>query len=288
MMNKDEWLAYNVWMRNERYLRDGGSMSDPMASRPLNRQIPAEWFDPNTVGTDWQNAITQTAPMQSYQLSGSAKSDLGSIYVSGGYLNQDGIIYNSYYKRLNFRLNGILNVSKRIKVGMNLSPSFSTADDRNSEGKETVIHHALAQSPLVPLNSATRDWGFPVGLGQAYVNPLEQLKYTLDNTRRNKFTTNVWGELELIKGLTLKSQYGYDSGNETYEFFQPGNLTNSGNISQGNSYATTRTDWTLQNTLVYDRALKDHSFNWGKALNSITISGSGPRLPVGQMNPFLP
>lgn len=262
MMNKTEWLAYNVWMRNERYLRDGGSMSDPMASRPLNRQIPAEWFDPNTANTDWQKAITQTAPMQSYQLSGSAKSDLGSIYASGGYLNQEGIIYNSYYKRFNFRLNGILNVSKRIKVGMNLSPSFSTADDRNSEGKETVIHHALAQSPLVPLNSATRDWGFPVGLGQAYVNPLEQLKYTLDNTRRNKFSTNVWGELELIKGLTFKSQYGYDSGNNAYEFFQPGNVVNSGNISVGNSNATTNTDWILQNTLVYDRALKDHSFNF--------------------------
>lgn len=85
MMNKDEWLAYNIWYRNESWLRQGGSMKDPMSSRPANLQIPEAWMDPSNQGTDWQNAITEDmAPMQSYQLSTSAKGKIGNMYLSGG------------------------------------------------------------------------------------------------------------------------------------------------------------------------------------------------------------
>jgi TonB-linked SusC/RagA family outer membrane protein len=262
MMNKNEWLAYNIWDRNETWLRQGGSMKDPMSSRPANLQIPDAWLDPNIKGTDWQRAIMVKAPIQSYQVSVSAKNDIGSIYMSGGYFDQDGIILNTYYRRMNYRFNGTLNVTNRFKIGMNLSPSFSVQDDRDTQGKETVIHHALAQSPLVGLNQATRDWGYPVGIGQAFPNPVERLKHTTDKTNKAKFTSVVYGQYEIIPGLTFKSQFGYNFNQNQYEYFQPGNLGfNNGYLALGNSYSQTTKDWSIQNTLSYDKTVGEHSFN---------------------------
>ncbi len=262
MMNKDQWLAYNIWDRNETWLRQGGSMKAPMSARPANLQIPEAWLDPNNKGTDWQRAITVVAPIQSYQVAVSAKNDIGSIYLSGGYFDQDGIIYNTFYRRMNYRFNGTLNVTSRFKIGMNLSPSFSVQDDRETQGKETVIHHALAQSPLVGLNQATRDWGYPVGIGQVYPNPVERLKYTTDKTNKNRFTSVVFGEYQFIPGLTFKTQFGYNFNQNQYEFFQPGNVTyNNGYVTLGNSFSQTAKDWSIQNTLAYEKNFGDHSLN---------------------------
>jgi TonB-linked SusC/RagA family outer membrane protein len=261
VMNKDQWLAYSIWHRNTEWLRQGGSMADPMAGRPASLQIPGFWLDQSNEGTDWQDAITSKAPIQSYQLAMSSGNDLGQIYISGGYLDQGGIIYNTYYRRTNFRFNGTMNVSDRILLGLIIAPSFSDQDSRDSEGKELAIHHALNQSPLVPLKSATRDWGYPPGLGIVYPNPLEQLKQTTDNTKLSTISTSLWGQVEVLKGLKLKSQLSYDQRNRVYEFFQPGNVTyNNGNISIGYSNSASWTDWTLQNTLSYNHKYKNHSF----------------------------
>ncbi len=262
MMNKDEWLAFHIWHRNDQYLRQGGSMQDPMEARPVNLQIPATWLDPSRTGTDWQKAITRTAPFQNYQASVSGKSDLGSIFISGGYMNQEGIIHETYYKRFNFRANGTLNVGKKAQVGMILSPSFSVQDDRDTQGKETPIHHALGISPLVQLNEATRDWGFPAGIGLVYPNPLERIRGTTDQTKRSRMSSVIWGQYELLPDLKFKSQLGHDYEGIVYEYFQSGNISyNNGFLTTGNSNTRTSNSWSIQNTLSYDKELGNHAMN---------------------------
>lgn len=264
MMNKDEWVAYHTWYRNEGYLLQGGSMSDPMNSRPVGLQIPAAWNDPNNKGTDWQQAIMrQTAPWQSYQMSVSGQQrDLGSIFISGGYLNQQGVIQETYYDRFNFRLNGILNVGKKTRIGLNLAPTFSRQDDRVSQGKETVIHHALGISPLVQLDEATRDWGYPQGIGTVYANPLERLRQTTALIERNQFSTSAWVEFNPIPAVKVRSQFGYNFENRVYQYFQPGNVGHNNNFTtNGDSYSNDGKRWSIQNTISYDKEVGEHRFN---------------------------
>jgi TonB-linked SusC/RagA family outer membrane protein len=94
MMSPEEYRAFDIYYFNEAYLRNGGSMKDPMASRPAGYQIPDIWFEPDRQ-TDWQNAIIRKAPIQNYQVSASGSNDMGSIYLSGGYFGQDGIVLAS-------------------------------------------------------------------------------------------------------------------------------------------------------------------------------------------------
>jgi TonB-linked SusC/RagA family outer membrane protein len=260
VMNREEWITYNAWMRNVSWLESGGSMSDPMSMRPVGLQIPESWFD--TPDIDWQEAILQKGAIQNYQLSVSNQNENGNVYLSGGYFDQDGVIQNTYYRRFNFRMNASLNIGKRIKVGVNLAPSFSDQDKKETEGKEMVIHHTIAQPPIVGLDKNTRDWGYVQGLATNYPNSLERLKYTTDKTKRTRLLTSVWGEIDIIDGLKFRSQYSYTYDGQNYEYFQPGNVTYSnGNMTRGNSDSGTWTGWTIQNTLTYDHTFGNHNLN---------------------------
>ncbi len=273
MMNKNEFLAYHSWIRNEMWLRQGGSMKDPISSRPSQYRLPDEWFSDSREDTDWQDIISVRAPMQNYHISGSGKGDVGSFYLSAGYVDQDGTIFNTYYKRADLRFNGTLNVGDNVTIGANLAPSFSTADDRGSEGKELVLHHALLQPPIVQVDEATRDWGYPAGLFLNFPNSLERLKQTTNNTRQNIFNTSIWGEYRIIDGLTFKTLLNYDSRNQNYEYFQAGNVVFVSGIAQGSSNSSTAKDVGIQNTLTFDRTFADHTLNavLGQTTNHYTI-----------------
>jgi len=266
LMNGNQWVAWNMFRRNISHLRAGGSMSDPMSSRSASDQIPGTWEN-WTPFTDWQDAVFQTAPIQSYQVSASSSGDIGSIYFSAGYVDQDGIVKHSYYERKNIRLNATMNVNKKMKVGVNLGGAYSdkngagldASTGSNGNGKEAALHHALMVTPLMQLNEGTRDWGFPVNVGSTYPNPVEQLKETTDNTKYTRVATSIWGEYEIAKKLAFKTQYSYNYDGYTYEFFQPGNVTYAnGYVTLGNSSATTTGVWTFQNTLNYDKILGNH------------------------------
>jgi TonB-linked SusC/RagA family outer membrane protein len=250
MMDIYEYTAFNIWARNESYVRSGGSMSVPNASRPAAYQYPENFNDPSSLpNTNWLKEVYRIAPMQSYQLTASGGNDAGSYLVSGSYMNQEGVVRESGYSRFNLRVNTTLNVGSRLKLGMNIAPSFSTENNPDSEGKESALHHAMNYSPNVPTNMNTEEWGYTPG-GTAYANSLQRLKEVHDETRTNRVLANVWGELEIIKALKFKSQYGYNFRESRNSYFRPSNV-NQGIASYGTFAANDQYDWSVQNTLNY-------------------------------------
>ncbi len=249
MTDRDEYTAYYIWHANEAYLRAGGDMGDPMSSRGSSYQYPDSFENPETLpDVNWQKAIYRTAPMQTYHLSASGGGDIGSFLISGSYMNQDGIVEETGYQRMNLRINAILNVGNHLKVGMNLAPSFSKENNPDSEGKESALHHAIQMPPIVPLDSNTEEWGYTES-ASTWPNPLERLKEVYDETRTNKILSTVWGELT-YKTLKFKSQYGYNFMEARNSYFRPSNI-NQGTASYGTFSANDKYDWTFQNTLTY-------------------------------------
>ncbi|MCX6302996.1 MAG: TonB-dependent receptor [Bacteroidia bacterium] len=250
VFNRNEYIAYLSWARNVNYIRSGGSMNDPMGSRPIGYQIPNEWLDPESMpDTDWQDAIYRIAPMADYQLSASGGGDIGSFMISGSYMNQYGIMECTGYKRTTFRVNTTLNVGQHLKLGMNISPSYSISNNPDSEGKETVSHHAIQMPAIVPLNSMTEELGYTAGVS-LLPNPLIRLQTVKQETRYNKLQTNVWGELEITKSLSFRSQYGYNTSESKSTYFRPSNV-NLGNATGGSSAVIDYYIWSLQNTITY-------------------------------------
>ena len=279
VMSPEEWFAYNIYVINAIYLNKGGNNSMEIANkyRPTGDQIPSEWLlnpdsetpdwrlNPNISKTNWIDEILRVAPIQSYQLSASGKNDMGSIYFSGGYFNQEGIVKNTGFQRINFRVNASLNLGKHVKVGVSYAPSMSTQRRGESEGKDKVILTALQYPPLMSMDSGTRDLGFDP-LYPNNVNPYERLMQVTDNMNITRSNASAWLEWEIIKGLTFKSIYNNNTRTSIYEYFIPGNVVapnaSGGAVSSGSSYSQTYNNWGIQNILTFDRTFKEkHALN---------------------------
>jgi TonB-linked SusC/RagA family outer membrane protein len=276
LMSGPEWIAYNMYLRNADYIRSGGSMDDPMSSRPTALQIPSFW-NTTTDFTDWQSEVLNTAPIQNYEASASASSDMGSIFMSLGYMSQEGIIKHTDFDRYNIRLNGTLNILENFKVGSNLSfsdteQSLGSANLGDRQGKDSPTHHALMMSPLVAPGMTVRTaennyTGVPVSTetsddwGATWIDPLAQLEKTTDDTKTIRIQAALWGEWKILPSLTYKMQYSRSYDGITYDYFQPASINRSAYRSAGNSYSSTLNDKVFQNTLTFDKQLGKHQIN---------------------------
>ena len=72
-------------------------------------------------GTDWQDEIYRKGDLQNHQLSISGGSENIHYFVSGGYVNQQGIVVNTQYKRYNLRSNLDLKLNSWLNAGVNLN-----------------------------------------------------------------------------------------------------------------------------------------------------------------------
>jgi TonB-linked SusC/RagA family outer membrane protein len=119
MLNGYEWSLINAEGRNNAY-RDrfpAGKDSDDNATRAKNVPnqpgilIPDQVkpYLSNTSGltnTDWQDEIFREAPIQNHSVSISGGNDVVKYYASGEYMNQEGIVISSGFKRYSGRYSG--------------------------------------------------------------------------------------------------------------------------------------------------------------------------------------
>lgn len=98
------------------------ALNNDMMSNSGNVTNPA-WIDPAAqgVGTDWVDELLRTGYMQNYTVSYSGGSDKAHYYVSGGILNQTGIVRSVKYRRFTFQQNSDAQVLKWLKMTTNLS-----------------------------------------------------------------------------------------------------------------------------------------------------------------------
>ena len=78
---------------------------------------------------DWQKAaLRDVTTIQNYQLNVSGGTKELKYYLSGNYIADQGIMLHSMYNKLTFRAKMDANLSKYVKVGVNLAPSYSTRE----------------------------------------------------------------------------------------------------------------------------------------------------------------
>ena len=70
---------------------------------------------------DWQDEMSRTALQQNYNLSASGGTEATQANLSVGYLNNEGVVIESYFKRLTARANITHKVKDFIHVGLNLN-----------------------------------------------------------------------------------------------------------------------------------------------------------------------
>ena len=166
----------------------------------------------NTADTNWQDEVYSSAWTHNLSASISNASDKGSYMFSANYINQNGLMDQTYYKRISARVNSTYNFNKYIRVGENLM--IAKWDNRGADvnGDRGIPYSAMRQHPAIPVYSAEGVYADPVAmLGSDIDNPVQ----TLYNMRDNKNSSwrifgNGYIDIMPIKGLTLKSNIGIE------------------------------------------------------------------------------
>lgn len=76
------------------------------------------------IATDWQKEAIRNANTKNLQLSLSGGNSALRYYISGGYQNDQGMMYHSEYERYNVKAKLDANLSKRVKFTFNVNPSY--------------------------------------------------------------------------------------------------------------------------------------------------------------------
>lgn len=160
--------------------------------------------------TNWLPYILDNQAMQNQQnLSIAGGSNNTDYYVSGGYLDQGGLIKNVDYKRYSARANVNVQVNKRLKLGIN---SVLTKEDK--EQPAYGIGNALQWSYIVPVTeypytAAGHDRSYR---GGSQPNDI-MTKGGVQNETLNTINTNFLAEFKILNNLILNGTYGYNYTN---------------------------------------------------------------------------
>jgi TonB-linked SusC/RagA family outer membrane protein len=178
----------------------------------ITPEIAATFADVN-----YLEAIFQTAPVQSHQLSISGGDKKSQYLISGDYFNQDGIILNSFFKRYSFKANVNTNLSKRFRININtnfantLRNIISNSGDGASSDKGSVVRYAFFRTPGIPIYKDNGEYvdlpQNPKFLGDGY-NPVGLANHFDDKERKYIFLNNVLLEIKILDDLVFRSNNG--------------------------------------------------------------------------------
>ncbi|MFX1705188.1 TonB-dependent receptor [Chitinophaga sp. CC14] len=238
-------------------------------------------------GPDWQKAATnKNAPIQNYSLSlsgGNEKSVFSSSFSFQGQQGVMGLPGRSNFERTSFRINSEHKLYKDlIKTGENLT--FAHTRQRGI-GTGNIYNNSirglLNATPIYPVYNADGSYGKSPYADEP--NPIGSIDYTQNNqTITDRIIGNIYAEAILVKGLTLRTDFGADiSYNYNNAFIPVYNLgTNNSNEHSFASQGMYRNlTWNWDNTLTYQLTAGKHNLNvmvgtTAKKYEGYNVSGS--------------
>lgn len=179
--------------------------------------------DPSLLGkgTNWQDAIFQTALQHQHQVSAQGGSEKVQYYVSGSYMDQDGTIIGSSFERFSVRTNLDAQLKKWLKLG--LSATYSNTDEslKLADSDEGLINYSLTTIPSIPIYNV--DGSYSSVSQEGYTNPNPVAMAMEDDVllARQKLTGNIFLEITPVKNLTWHSELGYDISSSKAERYKP-------------------------------------------------------------------
>jgi TonB-linked SusC/RagA family outer membrane protein len=250
-------------------------------AQDLGSNLTARAAEFGNINTDWQDQIFQSGLMQDYNLSFSNGTDTSSSRYSAEILKQDGSIIGTAFERYSFRANNTQTVGK-LTIGSNMGVSFSKTNPERSAGGRTLLEHAIKMAPYLPIYNENNLGGYqgPSTVdGQDAENPVRVANLGSQVINNVSIIGNIFGELDIYKGLKFRSQVSldyYTSKNHTFvPAFQDGSAHSQGfsTTTENNNYGQTIV---FNNSLQYKTTFAEkHNIDAIAMIEKLTGKGSG-------------
>ncbi|MGD1889391.1 MAG: SusC/RagA family TonB-linked outer membrane protein [Cyclobacteriaceae bacterium] len=208
--------------------------------------------------TDWQEEMFDTAPINNVNLSVSGGNEGALFSVSANYMNQEGILRNTDFERLSLRVNTDFKKG-RFKFGQTMAFSRTVANDFTANFFQII--HFPPNRPIFDENNVGGYAGNRIIDEQDANNPVGQADLFTDRTTRFRVIGNIYGEYEIMEGLTYRLNLGGDFiyGNR-YQFNEPFQFGDRrtelfASINERNAFSVSPL---IENTLNYSKTFGNH------------------------------
>jgi len=247
--------------------------------------------------TDWQSESLRPGGFKNIQLSASGGSKDLRYFLSGGYQNDEGMQFKSNYEKFNIRTRIDVDLSKKVKLSVNLNPSYAKKISPSQNFTNfwrapawlPVYHNALSAA-LVNTNPQYAgilpgDFAHPrhfsglkyTGLmpdgstwtsattanpsGSAQQNPRSDVMRSDITSNDYRLQSSAELNIELAKGLIFKSIGSslmyYTNGTSFYER----EYNSEGSINKGVFVNNKYVDLLSENTLNYTKVANKSNLN---------------------------
>jgi TonB-linked SusC/RagA family outer membrane protein len=204
----------------------------------------------------------QKGLVQNYQLSANGGNNFVKYYVSGSYLDQEGITPGVTYKNYSARANIELQASNKVKFGLNLAPSYSLANDPGVDGKDQQSHIAASLAPVVESSAGILTGVYPnvnYAWGGTRVSPVQSVKEITNQTKLFRTLATVYGEYTVIPGLILHSAVNLDNADATTKRYVPYAVARiaATRVPSGSLNGYKRLNFVNENNLSFTKTIGD-------------------------------
>jgi TonB-linked SusC/RagA family outer membrane protein len=215
LLSAGEFIDYANFLNNG---QAGGPLGEFNSAQKITDRIN------NSV--DYQDAVFRTATAQNYQLSFRGGSDNMDYYVSGNFLDQEGIAINTNFKRYALRSNINADLSEKLKLntsinlirqeGLNNDPGFGADLALGAIGFDKT-------TPIFDSNgNYNRQTTVTSGVQTSVLtNPVFRANESNGTSAVNRVQANLGLTYSLLDNLDLNISGGLDYGNVAVATFTP-------------------------------------------------------------------
>lgn len=215
--------VYNLAYKNaQKYDSAGFASGKYIANNPAD--LP-KLFDASgrpLYNTNWESEVYKPSWSNNHQLTLQGGSEKSTHSLSLGYLDQNGLMIQSWFKRYSARFTMDNDVNKWLKIGGSISLVKSTerlVSDAN--GGLNVSRMVIEGIPIIPIKYPDGTWGgnsdFPGMEGGSNPVNIAKNRYTLINLMRS--LGNVYALFHITKDLDFKSDFGFDVNAQKNNFY---------------------------------------------------------------------
>ena len=200
----------------------------------------ADWESygaPGSTNTQWQDLMFRDALYQEYRINVSGGNKNTRYSVSGGYLNQEGVVVNSGFERFTGRINLVQKLSTNVTMTANISGSRTKNSGLATGSSDGLMVKLLRQSPLNSATSSGITEGTGSEEGQVVSNPYIQVRDITNNRYKDNLTARMQLEWKILTELSLNIAGTYEDNHQKTDVFYPAN-TEQGFKANGRAIVT--------------------------------------------------
>lgn len=250
LLTASEFVSAIQEMRDNKKAIDGGN--------PTTKYDGLNPTDFGT-GTKWSDYIYDSAPTFNINANVNGGNDKTRYYLSGDYLNQDGIAINTGFKKASFRANVEGKINSRLTVGNNAHMAY-----RNTVGSAgTRFSDVIFNAPVIPAYDEDGTYGEPNSAWTSSKNAIAEVAWQTPSNENYRLMDNLFLEYKITDWLKFRFNGGVDMVYNEYKSFSP-LYNDGGQTNNTNSYTEERKKdfmWMTDYLLYFDKQFGKHTIN---------------------------